>query len=137
MKMMTKMLSIVALLILATSCVSTSVVLPEKYNLDTDLKAVARISAFKVSSWNQVDNQSVIITANGNEYYLLVLDRPLESDISDSAAGFLKPGSNILSGVDKIFLRNSSGREYYIVSKIYKLDGRMQAKDIKARLSKS
>ena len=80
MKIMMKMLSIVALLMMVASCVTTSTPadLPAKYNLDADLQAVTRLPVVRASNWEQVDNQSVMFTANGG-YYLIVLSKPLEA----------------------------------------------------------
>ena len=136
MKMMIKMFSAAVLVLMIASCVTTTpVALPAKYNLDNDLKAVTHISALKVSDWVQVDNQSFIITA-GSEYYLLVLGRPMEPATPDQRVGFTDASSDIRSGIDTIFVRNSSGLEHYVISKIYQLEGREQAEKIKEQLSK-
>ncbi len=137
MKMMIKMLSLAVLLFAFTSCVTTTpVALPEKYNLDNDLKALTRASLLKVSNWDQADNQSIIITANGSEYYLLVLGEPLASDISNLPIGFSNASTNITPGHHKIYVRDSSGMKHYLIAKIYKLEGRTQAQEIKERLGK-
>ena len=133
-----KMLSVMALLITVVSCVTTTpITLPEKYNLDTELENVNQLSAVRVSNWEQVDNQSLLFTANGSEYYLAVLDRPLESVITNDVIGLVDSGSSIKARFDKFFVKNSSGRHYYVIEKIYKINGREQAKKIKEQLSKN
>lgn len=137
MKMMRKMLSIIVLLVTAVSCAATSPIdLPEKYNLDNDLRSVKRISAVSVSNWVQVDNQSFIFTANGNNFYLAILDRPLESPIAHQTIGIADKSLSITAGYDKLHIKGSLGRYFYSIEKIYELDGREQAKKIKDRLSK-
>jgi hypothetical protein len=85
MKMMMKLFTIVALLAMTASCVTTTTTpaaLPEKYNLN-ELKAAKKINAINVSNWDQVDNQALIFTANGGVFLLVVLERPLETDIDN------------------------------------------------------
>lgn len=137
MKMMIKMLSIIALVIMAASCATTNtpVSLPSKYNLDAELQAVKKISTFRVTNWDQVDNQSFILTAAGGKKYLIVLDRPLDEMISNETIGISNQGSSIMSGYDKVLVRYSSGNQYYRIEKIYELDSKEQVKEIKKRLS--
>lgn len=77
MKMIMKMLSIIALLVMVASCATTStpVALPEKYNLDAELQAIKRLPMVRAANWEQVD---ITFTAVGGKKYLVVLDRPLE-----------------------------------------------------------
>lgn len=136
MRMIMKMLTNIALLIMVAACATTTTTntLPSKYNLDSDLNAVSRISAVRVSNWEQVDNQSVMCSANG-AFYLLVLDRPLEE--MDQKIGFLANSSSVLAGSGKIYVGSSSNKRYYNIEKIYKLDGTGQLKEIKDQLSNS
>ena len=82
MKVMIKVSPIFALLIMVVSCATTPRVLPEKYNLGNYLEEVNQISTFRVSDrvsdWENVDNQSIILRVNRNDYYLLVLRRPID-----------------------------------------------------------
>ena len=82
MKIMWKVSSVFVLLILVISCAATPRVLPEKYNLDNELKKVKQISAFRDIDVELVDNQSIILEVNRNEYYLLVLRRPIDIQYS-------------------------------------------------------
>ncbi len=137
MKMIIKMLSAVTLLILVAACVTTAPVdLPAKYNLDNDLRSVNRISALRVSSWEQADIQSLVIGVNGGQYYLLVLDRPMEAPLADEIIGISDKGSSITSGFDKVYVRFSSGIQYYVIQKIYELKDRAQASEYKDKLTK-
>ena len=131
MKLTIKMLTIIALLITVISCVTTTpVVLPDKYNLDKDLKAVSQISAVRVSNWDQVDDQSVMFTASG-KCYLLILDRPLEE--MDTKIGLMGNSSKVMAGTNKIYVGSSSKKKFYTIEKIYELTGFDQAKEIKER----
>jgi hypothetical protein len=139
MKMMMKLFAIVALLAMTASCVTTTTApaaLPEKYNLSNELKAVKKIDAINVSNWDQVDKQSLIFTANGGDFFLAVLDRPLETDIANQVIGIVDQKSTIIAGYDKFFIRTAKGRQYYLIEKIYELAGRDQAKEMKEKLSK-
>ncbi len=121
---------------LASACSTTPRTLPEKYNLDNDLEAVDQISTFKISSWERVDNQSIILKANWNDYYLIVSHRPFETMISNLPVGIDNTGSTIRSGHDRIVVEDHMGTQYYVIDKIYKLKGDEQAQEIKERLSK-
>jgi hypothetical protein len=137
MKMMIKMFSATVLFLMIASCVTTTpIALPAKYNLDNDLMAVTHISAYKISNWDQVDNQSFIITANGSEHYLLILDQPMQPATPDQRVGLTNSGSSITAGINTIFVRNTSGLHHYVIGKIYKIEGREQAEKIKDQLSK-
>ncbi|NLD38615.1 MAG: hypothetical protein GX654_17275 [Desulfatiglans sp.] len=139
MKMMIKLFAIVALLAMTASCATTTTApsaLPEKYNLSNELKAVKKINAINVSNWDQIDKQALIFTANGGEFFLAVLDRPLETDIASQVIGIVDQKSTITAGFDKFFIRTAKGRQYYLIEKIYVLAGRDQAKEMKEKLSK-
>jgi len=138
MKMMMKLFAIVALLAMTASCVTTTApaALPEKYNLGNDLKEVRKISAFNVSNWEQVGDQALIFTANGGDFFMAVLDRPLETNIASQVIGIVGQDTDISAGIDKFFIRAAKGRQYYLIEKIYELSGREQAKEIKDKLNK-
>ncbi|MBN1908050.1 MAG: hypothetical protein JW927_23435 [Deltaproteobacteria bacterium] len=139
MKMMMKLFTIVALLAMTASCVTTTTApsaLPEKYNLGNEVKEVKRINAINVSNWDQVDNQALIFTANGSDFFLAVLDRPLEASIANQVIGIVDQKATIVAGFDKFFIRTAKGRQYYLIEKIYELAGRDQAKQMKEKLSK-
>ncbi|NLA75315.1 MAG: hypothetical protein GX846_07590 [Deltaproteobacteria bacterium] len=139
MKLITKLFAIVALLAMSASCVTTTApsgALPEKYNLGSDFKEVKRISALKVSNWDQVNKPSLISTSNGSDFFLAVLARPLQTDIANQVIGIVDQKSNITAGFDKFFIRTAKGRQYYLIEKLYALSGKEQAKQIKESLGK-
>jgi len=139
MKMTMKLFTIVAILAMTASCVTTTTApsaLPEKYNLSNELKAVKKINAINVTNWDQVDNQALIFTANGSDFFLAILERPLETPIANQVIGIVDQKSTITAGFDKFFIRTAKGRQYYLIEKIYELAGLDQAKQIKDKLSK-
>ena len=78
MKVMIKVFSVFVLLIMVVSCATTPRALPEKYNLDNELEVVDQVSTFRDIDCEYVDNQSIILKVNWNDYYLLVLRRPID-----------------------------------------------------------
>jgi len=77
MKVMIKVTFIFVLSIMIVSCATTPRSLPEKYNFDNILEAVNHISSVPMPKYEQVDNQSIILRIKRNNYYLLVLRRPI------------------------------------------------------------
>jgi hypothetical protein len=136
MKEIMKVSSIFVLMIITFSCAATLGPVPEKYNFDNYLEAVDRISTFKISSWKQVDRQSIILKANYNDYYLLVLRRPFTSIYTNLRIGVERSISGISAGFDRIVLLEHDGPDYYNIDKIYRLKDREQAKEIKEKLAK-
>ena len=136
MNVIIKVFSISLLLIMAVSCATTMGPTPKKYNLDNDLEAIDQISSFRVSSWDQVDNQSIILKADWNDYYLLVLHRPLDRRVSGLSIGISSNVSSITAGFDRVIVKDTPFTEYYVIDKIYKLKGKEQAEEIKERLRK-
>ena len=137
MNTMIKGFSILVLLFLSVSCATTPPAIPDKYNLDNELESIDQIPKYKVTSWENVDRQSVILRANTSDYYLLVLHRPIAGVITSEKIGISSTVSSIKAGYDKIFVKESGSMDYYIIDKIYKLKGRDQARKIKEQLRKN
>ena len=167
MRVMTKGSSIFALFIMVVSCATTPRALPEKYNLDNYLEEVNQISSFRDIDCEFADNQSIILRVNWNEYYLLVLRRPIDirysqlsisidntasKDRAYSAQRVVSQGrasgkgdfhqapsniASIVSGYDKIVVQEYADAQYYVIDKIFKLKGKEQAEEIKERLRNS
>lgn len=137
MKEMIKVFSVFVFIFMLASCATTRGPLPEKYNLDNELEGVKQINTFTVSSWEEVDIQSVILRANVSDYYLLVLDRPMDTRITGLTIGISRTDSSITAGFDKIWVKHPWGKQYYIIDKIYRFEGKEQAKEIKERLRKN
>ena len=137
MKLIIKFSSILVLPIMVVSCATTPRAIPEKYNLDNEFEAVDRIYAPSISSWQEVDIQSVILRANVSDYYLLVLRRPMDTRIMTLSIGVSSSVSSIIPGFDRIFVGDAVGLQYYYIDRIYKLKGKEQVKEIKERLRES
>ena len=89
MEVMTKVSFIVVLFIMVVSCATTPPALPEKYNLGNYLEEVNQISAYKDMdclnrdiNCENVDNQSIMLTVDWENHYLLVLRRPIDAHYS-------------------------------------------------------
>jgi hypothetical protein len=134
MKAIIKFSFISVLLILAVSCATTPRALPEKYNLDNDLEAVDKIYTFRAITWKEVDKQSIILTVDWKDYYLLVLDQPVYAMYFVDTLGIDSSSHTIRSGYDRVIVRDSTGTDYYVIDKIYKLKDWDQAEEIKKRL---
>jgi len=137
MRMIIRMSSILLLPIIVLSCATTPRAIPEKYNLDDELEAVDRIYTPSISSWEEVDIQSIILRANVGDYYLIVLHRPMYTRFPGFSIGISSTVSNITPGFDRIFVGNTPGPGYFFIEKIYKLKGKEQAREIKERLRES
>jgi hypothetical protein len=167
MKVMMKVSSIFVLLMMVVSCATTPSALPEKYNLDNYLEEVDQISSSTDTECENVDNQSIILRANWSDYYLLVLDRPMDirysqqsiyienTVVQDAAYSARKivtenrdadrgdfaqaPSSfaSTASGYDKVVVNDFGGIRYFGIERIYKLDGREQAEQIKEWLRRN
>ena len=143
MKMTARIFSIFLLLIMVVSCATTPHTIPEKYNLDNEFEAIDRVYAPNNSSWEKVDNQSVILRTNLTDYYLLVLSRPMYGRmyiiITEYSQGIFHNGEgyNITPGINWISAKSAAGIDDYIIEKIYKLEGKEQAEEIRERLRKS
>ena len=136
MKSMIRMFLVLSLLFIIVSCATTQPAIPEKYNLGNQLEEIKEITRYKVSSWETVDIQSIILRANMSDYYLLVLDRPIMGVISSESIGISSTVNTIKSGLDRIYVKDSAGTQYYVIDKIFKLNGRDQVKQIKEQLGK-
>ena len=106
--------------------------IPEKYNLDNELKALDRITLFDIKSFENIDRQSLILRTNYSDYYLLVLRRP-RIEVSYGKTYFDYQGSTIIAGYDRVIM-NYPDTQYYTIDKIYELKGRKQVTEIKERL---
>lgn len=137
MKVMIRISSVFVLFVIVVSCATTPSTLPDKYNFDIDLEAVGQIITIKSPSLEQVDNQSIILKVNWDKYYLLVLRRAIDSRYSNPNIGISRTISSITAGIDRVFVVPSEGTQSYVIERIYKLEGKEQAKEIKERLCKS
>ncbi len=118
------------------ACVTTSQVETENYNFAAlNLEEISQIYSVKSPKLERANRQSVILKVNFNEYYLLVLERPLATRNSRPTIGISRELSTITAGVDRVSVEETPG-QFYIIDKIYKLNGNEQAAEIKELLRK-
>ena len=137
MKAINKLLGILFISFLATACATTSFKLDKKYTFASELEEATGITDFRIESWQHIDFQSLIVEANINEYYLIILQQPAPMLPSSETIGITVSINRVRPGYDKIVVSDSTGSESYIIQKIYKLKDKEHAKEIKARLKKS
>jgi hypothetical protein len=138
MKKIIKYAGLVLISLVFAACATTPLKLADKYNFDNELKEVTDINSFRIDSWESIDNQSLILKANlNNDYYLVILQRPALNLPFSERIGITDSGIKITKGFDRIIVEDFSGAESYVIHKMYKLDSREQATEIKNRLKKS
>lgn len=135
MKMMIKVLSVFMFLFMIGSCATTTTppTIPEKYNLDDELERVDRIFTISNTRWQEVDDQSIILRVNWSDYYLVVLRRPIDTWYTNPSIRIASTATSITAGTDRVFVTQSADRQGYIIERIYRLEGREQAEEIKER----
>lgn len=136
MKEILKVLCVFSFFIMFSACATTQQGLPAKYDLGKELKEIDQINTFQISSWEQVDNQSIILETNWHKYYLLVLRNPITGVIPNLTIGISSTISSITAGFDRIFVNEGGVTQYYVIDKIYELKDRKQADEIKKQLLK-
>lgn len=119
------------------ACATTNFKVADKYNLDNELKEATEVNSFRIDSWESIDLQSLILKADFNNYYLVILNRPAIALPSSESIGYTVSIDRVKKGFDSIVVADSSGTESYIIHKIYKLESREQATEIKNRLKKN
>jgi hypothetical protein len=137
MKKIIKYVGLVLITLVFSACATTPFKVADKYNLDNELEEVKGITSFRIDSWESIDLQSLILNADINNYYLVILNRPARSLPFSESIGITVSVDRVRKGLDNIVVKDSSGSEYYIIHKIYKLESREQANEIKNRLKKS
>ena len=137
MKGMLKFFSVFSFFILFSACATTTQHgLPAKYDLGNELKQVDQINTFTLSSWEEVDNQSIILETSRHKYYLLILRDPIVGRLPSLTLGISTTISSITAGFDKSFSNETGVTQYYYIDKIYELKDREQAELIKKQLRK-
>jgi len=137
MKKIFKYASLILMYLVFAAFATTPYRVPDKYNFDNELKEAKEITSFRIDSWESIDLQSLILNADINNYYLVILNRPARSLPFSESIGVTVSVNRVRKGLDNIVVSDTSGSESYIIHKIYKLDSRKQATEIKNRLKKS
>ena len=136
MKEMLKVFCVFLFFIMFSACATTQQGLSTKYDLGKELKEVDKISTFQLSSWEEVDRQSIILETSRHKYYLLVLRDPITGIIPSLTIGISSTISSITAGFDKIFIKENGVPQYYYIDKIYELKDRKQVDEVKKQLLK-
>ena len=109
----------------------------DKYNFDNELPQIEELSDFRIDSWDEIDNQSLILRANVSDYYLIILDRPAVDLPYAEDIGLSVTTGRVRKDFDNVYVETPSGAESYIIHRMYKLKDRAQVTEIKKRLKKS
>ncbi|MBN1907374.1 MAG: hypothetical protein JW927_20010 [Deltaproteobacteria bacterium] len=117
---------------LSISCATTLPPVPEKYNFDNKLEKVDRIVTFREPTWEELDAQSIILRVALNDYYLLILERPISTNHFD--IGIPGTGSTISAGYDRVVVIENTVPLYYKIDRIYRLKDKKQKEEIRALL---
>jgi hypothetical protein len=136
MKEMLKILCVFSFFIMSSACATTQQGLPAKYDLGKELKEIDRINTFQLSSWQEIDKQSIILETDFHKYYLLILRNPITGMIPSLTIGISSTISSITAGFDRIFINDNGFTQYYVIDKIFELRDRKQANEIKKQLLK-
>ena len=134
MKAIIKFKGILLVSLFALACATAPFKVQEKYNFDNKLQEATDISNFRIDSWEPIDHQSLVIKTDINNYYLVILDRPAIALPSSENIGVTITVDKIRPGFDQIIVADKNSSESYTIYKIYKLDGRKQATEIKKNL---
>ena len=134
MKAITKFTGILIVSLLVMACATAPVKVPDRYNFDNELQEQKAVSNLQIKGWESIDNQSLILITNINDYYLVILQHPAISLPFAESVGITVTVDRVKSGFDRVIVADSSGTESYIIQKMYKLTGEKQKIEIKKRL---
>ena len=137
MKAILKLFCILLVSLFAIACATTPVKMADKYNFDNKFPQVEELRDFRIDSWNEIDNQSLILRANVNDYYLIILDRPAVDLTYAEDIGLSVTTGRVRKDFDNVYVKTPSGAESYIIHRMYKLENRAQSTEIQKRLKKS
>jgi hypothetical protein len=118
-----------------SGCATGSKIIPSKYELDNQLEQVPNISKYSIMGWEKVDRQSFILQATPGDFYLFVLLRPSYDLMFGESIAISSTGSMIWPGYNNIVVLSDPFSVPYVIERIYRLEGREQARDIALQLS--
>ena len=129
------MVTVFMILFSLSACASTPIKTPEKYDLADQLKPVSEILKYNIMNWYAVDNQSLIVQTAPSQYYLIVLLRPSTQLLFSEYISISNTGSVVKQGFDKVTVYSSPYIDSFVIDKIFKLEGRDQAKAVTKQLT--
>ncbi len=121
------------LFISATAFASTGI--PEKYNLDSQLKKVDMITNYNFMGWNKVDNQSFVLQTSPKDYYLIVLSSPSDNLPFTETLKINSTNSMVKPGYNNVIVHGPNFRDKLIINRIYKFEDSAQMKKITEQLT--
>ena len=120
MRLGTRMVGILAILLTVSACATTPMTDPEKYNLDDQLERVMAIDNFHMVGWNRVDTQSFILQTNSNEFYLVVLNVPSYQLSFAENITVNTSGSRVRAGNSSVVVYGENTDNTFLIDKLYK-----------------
>ena len=106
----------------------------EEFRYEPAPDIIARRDTFTLSEnendWIKVDNQSLILRHGPDEFYLLVLQRPVYNLMTVDSISFVNMLNVIRAKKDLVGI----GGQRYVIERIYKIDGNDKMLEIKNRI---
>jgi hypothetical protein len=109
--------------------------IPEKYNLDDRLTRVDGMPNTNIMGWETIDNQSLVIQTSPKRFYLIVLSSPAYELPFTETIGVTGLNLSVRPGFDSVIVYGTVRTDRYIINRIYKLENRVQVREIEARLT--
>lgn len=120
MRFATRMVSILAILLMVSACAATFTTDPERYNLDDQLERVMAIDNFAMVGWNGVDTQSFVLQTRSSGFYLVVLNVPsYELSFAENIV-VNTSGSLVRAGSSTVVVKGENTNNSFVIDKLYK-----------------
>jgi hypothetical protein len=119
------------------ACAATPLKMANKYNFDNDLKEITDITSFRIDSWQSIDDQSLILKTDINNYYLVILQYPAFNLPFAQSIGVSESVGKISKGFDSIIVTDSGHADSYRIYKMYKIDSKEKVAEIKKKIKNS
>lgn len=120
MKIATRVVGILAILVLVSACATVPLTDPEKYNFDDQLESVAMIDQFTMSGWNRIDTQSFVLQSGSSSFYLIVLKIPSYELPFAESIQVQASGSMVRAGNSSVIVQTENSQNSFVIEKIYK-----------------
>ena len=119
-----------------SACAAGGIQVPEKYALGSQLEEVPAIFKYGITSWEKIDNQSLILQKGPGDYYLLVLQIPAPELPFRNRIKLSSTGDMIRAGLDDvIFYSSAHMSQSYPIDRIYRLRGTDQMRAVRDQLT--
>ena len=135
MKMIRNLATIFTIFFMISACAGAPVKIPDKYNLDSQLKNVPDISKYNMMSWERIDSRSFVLQTAPGDYYLIILSSPAVNLPFAESIHISSTGSMVRPGYNNVRVIGDGTDDSYVINKIYRFKDYEQVKSIKAQLS--